>query len=123
MQQLSIFDALMPPAIRKPVDPYGPTVDGEAHETLCLPHPRNAWNKARIELHQHDDGLWMWATQFQLSSWGGGYHVGPKWGKFAETRDAALFHAVQELKATLAGKENTTDKERRELIAWAEGLS
>ncbi|WP_022727266.1 hypothetical protein [Fodinicurvata sediminis] len=122
-QQLSIFDVIVPPAIRRPVEPYGNVVQEESHETLRLPHPRIAWGKARIELHQHSDGLWMWATNFNLSGWGGGYRVGPKWGKFADTRDAALHHAVQEIKGRVAKRaRETTDKERREVTVWAEGL-
>ncbi|TBY24640.1 hypothetical protein [Rhizobium leguminosarum] len=35
---------------------------------------------------------------------GSSYRVGPKWGKFAETREDALFFAVEELEARIGKK-------------------
>lgn len=89
MQQLSLFDTLRSPAIRKPVEPHGGVVQGEPDAVYRLRHPRLAWDRATIELHQHTDGLWMWSASFYCDNSGGGYRVGPKWGRFAETRDDA----------------------------------
>jgi hypothetical protein len=36
---------------------------------------------------------------------GGGYRVGAKWGKFAETRDDALFYACEELERRIVGRD------------------
>lgn len=94
-RQLSMLDLweAKPVSVRLPVDRDGEVVRGEPDETLTLPHPRLAWPLARIELHRHTDGRWMWSA----STAGGGYKVGPKWGRFAETRAGALYHAAQEV--------------------------
>lgn len=93
MQQLDLFATPVASPIIRPVDRDGGVIQGEPDETLILPHPRLAWPLARIDLHQHTDGTWMWG----ITRAGGGYRVGPKWGKFAATRDDALHWAVQEL--------------------------
>lgn len=105
MEQLDLFSALRQPAIIRPVDPMGSVVQGDPDETLTLPHPRLAWHLARIELHRHSDGTWMWSA----SMCGGGYKVGPKWGRFAATRDDALHWAVEELL-------------ERQAVRWSDGL-
>lgn len=94
-RQLSMLDLweAKPVAVRLPVDRDGSVLQGEPDETLILPHPRMAWPLARIELHRHADGRWMWSA----STAGGGYKVGPKWGRFAETRSGALYHAALEI--------------------------
>lgn len=119
MTQLSLFDALHRPPIILPVDGAGPVIAGDAHETLLLPHPRMAWERARIELHPHD-GLWMWSVSYNCSGFGGGYKVGVKWGRFAETRDDALFYAVAEIEAGLA---RHTGRDAAEILSWARGLT
>lgn len=48
----------------------------------------------------------MWSTGWMCDSAGGSYRVGAKWGKFAETREDALFYAVQEIEQRLAGKQS-----------------
>jgi hypothetical protein len=47
----------------------------------------------------------MWSTSHHVDMGGGGYRVGAKWGKFAETREDALFYACEELEGKLAGKD------------------
>lgn len=92
--QLDLFAHTTPPPRQSyTVDPDGPVVQGEPHEMLTLPHPRLAWPLAEIQLHRHEDGRWMWG----VTGAGGGYKVGPKWGKFAATRDDARRHAAAEL--------------------------
>lgn len=120
--QLDMFAAFAPPApvvIRRPVEPHGHVVQGEVDETLILPHARMAWDSARIELHRHTDGLWMWSTSFQTDNHGSTYRVGAKWGKFVETRDAALQHAIAELRDRLAG---ANGKGKAAILAWAATL-
>ena len=119
MHQLSIFDALRRPPIMLPVKPNGDVVAGEVDAVYRLPHPRLAWDHARIELHRHDDGLWMWSTGFHVDQCGGGYRVGPKWGHFAETRDDALFYAASEIIGRL---KDLGGREAALVRSWAEIL-
>jgi hypothetical protein len=60
------------------------------------------WDRTRIEIHQHTNGKWMWSTSFMADNAGGGYRVGSKWGRFAESREDALFFAVEELEASMS---------------------
>lgn len=122
--QLSLFDTPPAPALLRAVDPFGTVVRGKADETLTLPHPRLAWHLAEVELHRHEDGLWMWS----VNTASGGYKVGPKWGKFAQTRDDALHYAKAELIEKTARMLERPDvfsvspAQMRQVIAWAEGL-
>ncbi|MBT0780551.1 hypothetical protein [Paracoccus sp. pheM1] len=123
MDQLSLFDALRQPPVMRPVEPSGTVVQGEIDETLTLPHPRLAWPLARIELHQHVDGLWMWS----VSMAGGGYRVGPKWGKFAQSRDDARSYACDELLERCARVRDCASilmspVQLGQIQAWARGL-
>lgn len=123
--QASLLDLLRSPPVARPVDPDGPVVQGEPDETLTLPHPRMAWPLARIELHRHDDGLWMWSVSSACTS---SYKVGPKWGRFAQTRDDALFHAAQELLSAIGRLSDISGlfisaAQVREIDRWARGLS
>lgn len=115
MQQLSLFDTLRTPAIRKPVEPNGRVLQGDPDVVFRLKHPRLAWDRARIELHQHTDGLWMWSASFHCDNFGGGYRVGAKWGRFAQTRDDALFYAASEIEESLKGKPG---KDASLVLAW-----
>lgn len=122
-QQLSMFDFWQPAAIRLPVDPHGGVIQGEPDETLTLPQKRLAWPLARIELHQNHDGRWMWSA----SGPSGGYRVGPKWGRFAETRAGALHHALIELRAACSGDPSPESMgisaaQLRQLMAWLSQL-
>ena len=119
MSQLGLFDLLHAPPVIRPVDPDGAVVR-EPDVVLSLPHPRMAWNYADIELHQHDDGLWMWATSYCSDGAGGGYRVGAKWGHFAETRDDALYYAIAELKERLARRPCA---DASKILTWLEGLA
>lgn len=105
MQQLGLFDIQRLPPVRVSIRGDGPVVQDEPDFTFRLKHPRYAWDRAEIEVHRHDDGLWMWSTSYNADMGGGGYRVGSKWGKFAETREDALFYACEELEAKLAGRD------------------
>jgi hypothetical protein len=115
-----LLDLMRAPPIKRPCDPNGEVVRGEVDETLTLPHPRGGWHRARIELHRHTDGLWMWGTNVDADGYGGGYRVGPKWGNFAQTRDDALHWAVQEILDRL---KNKTDPAAQNIRDWAQGLA
>lgn len=126
--QMSLLDMMRAPAIIRPVDGSGHVVQGPVAEVLTLPHPRMAWPLARIELHPHDDGLWMWSA----SSAGGGYRVGVKWGKFAETRDDAAHYAARELLDRCAGYRASrhdvasigiTAAQLSQIEAWAQAIA
>lgn len=106
MQQLGLFDTLRSQPVRLSVAPHGSVLDSsmDPHFTFRLPHPRMVWDRAQIEVHCHDDGMWMWSASFMADSEGSSYRVGPKWGKFAETREDALFFAVEELESRLGRK-------------------
>lgn len=120
-EQASLFDLLRGPPMIRPVDPDGHVVQGAPDETLTLPHPRMAWPLARIELNRDcASGLWMWSVSIA----GGGYKVGAKWGRFASTRDDALFHASRELLAKAArvrdpSSVGITAAQMRQIEAWA----
>jgi len=123
MTQLDLFAALIPPPVLEPVDPDGPVVQGPPDITLRLPHPRMAWDLASIQLHQHEDGRWMWAARTA----GGGYKVGPKWGRFAPTQAEAMHHAAAEVidrcdRIRDPSSVGITAAQLRQIRAWAEGL-
>lgn len=120
MQQLSLFDAARRPPVVVAVDPHGDVLQGGADRCWVLKHPRLAWDSAKIELHRHSNGLWMWGVCFHVENHGGGYRVGPKWGKFAETIDDALHYAVGELLSKI-GDDKSSDAAR--VRTWAKGLS
>lgn len=120
LAQLDLFDAMhMPPVIVR-CDPNGPVVQGDPDVTFAFPHKRMAWNQAEIELHRHDNGLWMWSTSFNFDNRGSSYKVGAKWGKFAESKPDALFYAVRELEAKLDEAEGPT---AAAILTWAAGLA
>jgi hypothetical protein len=119
MQQLGLFDVIRRPPIKKPVDPYGPVLQSEPDYTFRLKHPRMAWDRAKIEIHRHHDGSWMWSTSRYCDNAGGGYRVGEKWGKFAETREDALFYAVTEIEQRLDEKDGP---ETVLVLKWAASL-
>ncbi len=105
MQQLGLFDAIRRPPVRLQVNAGGHVLQTEPDFTFRLKQPRYAWDRAEIEIHQHDNGMWMWSTSYNADMDGSGYRVGEKWGKFAETRDDALSYACEELERALAGRQ------------------
>ena len=119
MQQLSIFDVLRAPPVRLPVDPDGPVLQKEPDFTYRLEHPRMAWDYAEIEVHQHTNGLWMWSTSYNCDMGGGGYRVGEKWGKFAETQGDALYYACVEIENRLSGN---SGNDARKVLEWVKGI-
>ncbi|MDX0541657.1 hypothetical protein GOC59_18915 [Sinorhizobium medicae] len=119
MQQLNLFDTRRGPPIRVPVDPNGPVLQGEPDFVYTLAHPRMAWNRAEIEIHRHENGLWMWSTEWNCDIGGRGYRVGAKWGKFADTREDALFYAACEIEDALRDKPG---KEAVLILNWINSL-
>lgn len=121
MQQLGLFDSLRQKPIRLPVQPHGSVLHAstEPDYTFRLPHSRMVWDRAEIEVHRHSDGTWMWSASFMADSEGSSYRVGPKWGKFAETREDALFFAVEELEQRLGRK---TSADTALILKWLHAL-
>lgn len=120
--QLDMFNLVVQGPEIRPVAPYGPVVDGPADITLRLEHPKMAWDIATIEVHRcQESRKWMWSTSFQTRDGGGGYKVGPKWGKFALSTSDALHWAKDELFKRISGRASV--KEKSEITTWAEQLS
>ncbi|AVO37360.1 hypothetical protein [Pukyongiella litopenaei] len=115
-----LLDLMREPPVTLPVFDALGVIQGEIDETLRLTHPRMAWDRARIELHRHTDGLWMWSVSFHADGRGSGYRVGPKWGHFAKSREDALHWAVDELLTRL---ESVEGKNADLIRAWARGLA
>lgn len=124
MQQLSLFTDHRPAPKLEPVDPDGPVIDGAPDVTYRLPHPKLAWDMAAIQIHQHEDGRWMWAVHTA----GGGYKVGPKWGRFAESALTAASFAAAELldwcdrHEDFLGDAMIDRAQLQKIRAWAEGF-
>lgn len=87
-------------------------------ETLTLPSTH--WPRAQVRLQLHRaSGRWMWATTYRLATSGAGYQVGPMWGRFAATRNAALRKAVDELRGLIVQK---TCDIAGQIRRWLDGL-
>jgi hypothetical protein len=80
---------------------YADDMRRPAPETVERIIKQHATGRLVIELAQHDDGQWMWATQHQTPTEGNSYAVMPKWGNFADCRNEALHMAVMELRTRL----------------------
>lgn len=118
--QLDLFAGLRGPMIQRAVDPDGPVISGQVDEMICLPQPRLAWDAARIELHQdRASGHWMWSASYNSGLVGHSYRVGTKWGRFAQSRDDALYYAIAEIRDRLADR---PEKDARRICAWLDGL-
>lgn len=92
-----LLDMMHELPIQRPINPHGSVVQHNINEVL-----EHEYGVAKIELHQHEDGLWMWSTSFQFKEHGRGYRVGPKWGQFTKTRNDALYWATRELQDQIA---------------------
>jgi hypothetical protein len=122
-RQLSIFDVLRAPPIIRPVDAHGSVIQEPPHRVFTLPHKRLPGDAARIELHQADNGLWMWSASFSTDDGcGAGYRVGEKWGRFAVSIDDALHYAREELKKRIGQSAHARQGADR-ILAWAEALT
>ena len=122
-EQLSMLNLMEPPPalMIESVDPFGPVIQGDPQEYLCLPCSGNVNPLAEIELHQHTDGRWMWSASYSLLNCSGsGYKVGPKWGRFAATRQDALRAAVDELASGVSKRGDCTSIPK--IISWARRL-
>lgn len=117
---MDLLDLMREPPVKRPVTDALGVIHGDVDETLRLEHPRMAWDRARIELHRHVDGLWIWSVSFHADGGGSGYRIGPKWGRFAKSRDDALHWAVDELHTRL----NRSESKDADLIrAWSRRLA
>lgn len=92
--------------IRKPIEPNGQvlldkskieTFEFGQKELIAREGGKKAVPCLVIQIAQHDDGLWMWATSYFFKYSSHGYQVGAKWGKFSNTRQEAITAATQEL--------------------------
>lgn len=102
MRQASMFDVTG----FTPVPSDMMVVSGAAREVFTLLRSSNAIPYAVIELHQHNDGRWMWSSSFNLSNGSGRcYKVGPKWGNFAASRSEAMVRAKREMLQEMGGSE------------------
>lgn len=118
---LPLLDAMIPPPIRRPVDVDGQVIPIDQIDEVLSWEGTGFWNRARIELHvDRTSGLFMWASSFGAHERGSGYRVGPKWGKFAPTRESALHWAVAEIKERMGEPRAACD---RKIVAWLDGLS
>ncbi|WOE76757.1 hypothetical protein [Alterisphingorhabdus coralli] len=117
--QFALFSYSPAPMIRLPVDPDGSVIAGEADETFTLEHPRMAWDSARIQLHQHDDNHWLWSTSFNTGLRGSSYYVGAKWGRFAASKNDALYYAIEELRERVnPTREESDSTELAKIRQW-----
>jgi hypothetical protein len=111
---MNLLNLMTEPPMLEPCDPDGAVITDNIAVVFELPHSNlPALAAGRIELHPHDDGRWMWATSCQFSHGaGGGYRVGPKWGKFARDRQNALHWAIEELLERMAAEPGDTETAR-----------
>lgn len=105
--------------IRRPVDPYGHVLQDDSQieriefgAERLKPSGRSV-PVVTIEIAQHDDGLWMWSARSMIRTGYSGYRVGPKWGKFARTREDAIAAACNEIEAR---------NPPPDMLAWLESL-
>lgn len=70
-----------------------------------------------VEVGQHEDGRWMWATDIYTGTYGYGYKLNPKWHNFAATRREALDKAKHEVACRMS------HKDRKATAKWLEGLT
>ncbi len=108
--------------ISRPADPNGPVllddsrierIEFGSHALSGPARQKRVVPDIIIELAQHTDGLWMWGTSSMIRAGYSGYRLGPKWGKFASTRDAALAAACNEIEAR---------NPEPSVLAWLESL-
>lgn len=78
--------------------------------------------QAHIEIVQHDDGRWMWATSFFADDGGASYAAMPKWGRFAPTEDAARAAGIAEMRERLAQRSWAGKPQALALLTWLESL-
>jgi hypothetical protein len=116
LTQLNLFAAIRQPPVMLSVNVDGPVLQTEPDLTITLPHPRMAWDRARLEIHRHTNGLWMWSASFQIENQSASYRVGEKWGKFASTKSDAIFYAVEELESKLTGHSSDDAKRIRDWL-------
>lgn len=77
--------------------------------------------QAEVRIAQASDGRWMWAISFWASQGGEGFAPMEKWGRFADTCDAAVSAGIDELEKRLLGRREQ-DAHTRLLLDWIESL-
>ena len=93
-----------------PVDPDGPVIqdDNQIEEISSPEIAANRHTRARVQLCQHTNGLWMWSSSIYYVNGGRSYRVGPKWGNFADTKDEAIHAACDEIRGDMADLRSPT---------------
>ena len=77
-------------------------------------------NLATIELQQHINGNWMWATSVYGRKGGRGYGISPKWGNFALDHAIAKRNAIKEMvECTMTV---LTNDEQDHVRRWAQSI-
>ena len=120
-----------PPMERQPGQPPFEIAEVE-HLTLTSRDWGFEREVASIQLGQTTCGKWVWALSYSLATCG--RHCGV-WGnerKFARSREAALHHAIEELRAMLRDRQRnastdscwsrSNDRMIADILKWAEGL-
>lgn len=118
-QEPSLLSLMLEPAIIRPVEPNGEVIPAAAIAEV-IDHKGQGFS-AQIQLHPTTGGMWMWSTGYSTPKGGACYQVGPKWGRFARTRQGALEHACEELRAKTANC--MSQSTHAALCAWMGGLS
>jgi len=85
---------------------------------------------ASIQLGRTSCGKWVWATSYSLATCGRYCGVWGNERKFARSREAALHHAIEELRARLRDEQShasstwsrSNDRMITDILKWAEGL-
>jgi hypothetical protein len=118
----SLLDLMVAPPILKPCEPNGGVIQGRPHTVFHLEHPKKlAWAQSRIEVHPHTDGTWMWSTSVSTygedGQSGHTYAVGPKWGKFAASKEDAIYWAAREIEDHI-NKKKTNGESIKRIRAW-----
>lgn len=117
--QLSLLDLLGPQLLVRPVDPDGQVV-AKPDEEFTLVNGAATWERVRVQLHEAPEG-WMWGTSTAIGGTGCSYQIGPKWGRFACSRDEALLFARQEVLAVC--NRGPADAWSRRVQRWVLALS
>lgn len=73
-----------------------------------------------IELVPHE-GRWMWSASLNSrNSAGQGYRALARWGRFADSKPAALLNAIDEVRAFM---HRATDDEKKRISDWIATLA
>jgi hypothetical protein len=118
-EQLTIFDVLRSPIIKK-----SEKEDGEVINRMdyILPNPKSALHIATLSVGQHSKNkLWLWCVTYCYEQSGGGYGLHPTTRIFAETEADALYYAAKELHDGIIKYEKLSTLQR-EALAWVKNF-